>query len=228
MTVTTPQLRPLWRQLTWWTLAFPVVMIVAIARHDMFLLNWIHVLSGALWTGADLFMGFILGPTLRMLEMRARRWRKADAASTAGLVPAGTEVIEGLLTVGENSELPNYRREPQPQPAHAVPNGWSHAIRWGGHRGKAKAWVGSMLIIPPMVIEIPAKVMATKTRATSILRNMIVSPTKSSPLVIGRRSGAAGSSRKEKIGGVVISPVSIRIGEFYEEAGKGRTRWWVA
>jgi uncharacterized membrane protein len=72
MTVTTPPLLPLWHQLTWWTLAFPVVMIVAIARHDIFLLNWIHVLSGALWTGADLFMGFILGPVLRRLDMRAR------------------------------------------------------------------------------------------------------------------------------------------------------------
>ena len=72
MTVTTPPLLPLWRGLTWWALAFPVVMIAAIARHDIFLLNWIHVLSGALWTGADLFMGFILGPVLRMLDMRAR------------------------------------------------------------------------------------------------------------------------------------------------------------
>ncbi len=72
MTVTTPPPRPLWRQLTWWTLAFPFVMIVAIARHDIYLLNWIHVLSGALWTGADLFMGFILGPVLRRLDMRAR------------------------------------------------------------------------------------------------------------------------------------------------------------
>lgn len=72
MTATTPSPLPLWRQLTWWTVAFPVVMIVAIARHDIFLLNWIHVLSGALWTGADLFMGFILGPALRMMDMRAR------------------------------------------------------------------------------------------------------------------------------------------------------------
>jgi uncharacterized membrane protein len=72
MAETTPPLRPLWRQLTWWTLAFPAVMIVAIARHDIYLLNWIHVLSGALWTGADLFMGFILGPVLRKLDMRAR------------------------------------------------------------------------------------------------------------------------------------------------------------
>ena len=72
MTVTMAPLPPLSRQLTWWTLAFPVVMIVAIARGDIFLLNWIHVLSGALWTGADLFMGFILGPVLRRLDMRAR------------------------------------------------------------------------------------------------------------------------------------------------------------
>ena len=72
MMVTTPPLRPLWYQLTWWTLAFPVVMIAAIARRDIFLLNWIHVLSGALWTGADLFMGFILGPILRMMDMQAR------------------------------------------------------------------------------------------------------------------------------------------------------------
>ncbi len=64
--------QPLWRQMTWWVLAFPVVMIVAIARHDVYLLNWIHVLSGALWTGADLFMGFILGPVLRALDIGAR------------------------------------------------------------------------------------------------------------------------------------------------------------
>jgi uncharacterized membrane protein len=47
-------------------------MVVALARHDVYLLNWIHVLSGSLWTGADLFMGFILGPTLRLLDMRSR------------------------------------------------------------------------------------------------------------------------------------------------------------
>jgi uncharacterized membrane protein len=63
---------PLMRQLTWWTLAFPAVMIVALLRHDIFLVNWIHVLSGALWTGADLFMGFILGPVLRRLDLQSR------------------------------------------------------------------------------------------------------------------------------------------------------------
>ncbi len=72
MTETAQPLQPLWRQLTWWTLVFPVVMIVAIARHDFYWLNWIHVLSGALWTGADLFMGFIIGPVLRRLDIDSR------------------------------------------------------------------------------------------------------------------------------------------------------------
>ena len=65
-------MKPLWRQLVWWSLAFPIVMVVALVRHDLYLLNLIHVLSGALWTGADLFMGFVLGPVLRVLEIRVR------------------------------------------------------------------------------------------------------------------------------------------------------------
>ena len=59
-------------QITWWTLAFPLMLVVALLRHDLYLLNWIHVLSGALWTGADLFMGFVLGPVMRRLDPTAR------------------------------------------------------------------------------------------------------------------------------------------------------------
>jgi putative copper export protein len=51
---------PLAKQLQWWTLIFPAILAVALIRHDFRLLNWIHVLAGALWTGADIFMGFIL------------------------------------------------------------------------------------------------------------------------------------------------------------------------
>jgi hypothetical protein len=47
-------------------------MLVALARHDVRLLNWIHVLSGILWTGADIFLGFILGPVMRRLEIPQR------------------------------------------------------------------------------------------------------------------------------------------------------------
>jgi hypothetical protein len=60
------------RQLTWWALLFPMIMIVSLVRHDLRLLNWIHVLSGVLWTGADLFLGFIIGPVMRRLDIPAR------------------------------------------------------------------------------------------------------------------------------------------------------------
>jgi uncharacterized membrane protein len=65
-------MQPLWRQLTWWVLLFPAAMLLAIALQSVYLLNWVHVLSGVLWTGADLFMGFIIGPVLRSLDMRSR------------------------------------------------------------------------------------------------------------------------------------------------------------
>jgi hypothetical protein len=59
-------------QLTWWALLFPAIMAVALTLHDVRLLNWIHVLSGVLWTGADIFLGFILGPVMRQLEIAQR------------------------------------------------------------------------------------------------------------------------------------------------------------
>ena len=63
---------PLWRQLTWWVLLFPATMWLAMGLDSLYLLNWVHVLSGVLWTGADLFMGFIVGPVLRSLDTRVR------------------------------------------------------------------------------------------------------------------------------------------------------------
>jgi uncharacterized membrane protein len=65
---TLPQTESLARQVTWWALVFPAIMVVALALHSVRLLNWIHVLSGVLWTGADIFFGFILGPVIRRLE----------------------------------------------------------------------------------------------------------------------------------------------------------------
>ena len=62
----------LWSQMTWWVLLFPAAMLVAMAIDSLYLLNWVHVLSGVLWTGADLFMGFIVGPVLRSLDPKVR------------------------------------------------------------------------------------------------------------------------------------------------------------
>lgn len=65
-------MQPLWRQMTWWVLLFPAAMFLALGMQSLYLLNWVHVLSGVLWTGADLFMGFILGPVLRSLDVQTR------------------------------------------------------------------------------------------------------------------------------------------------------------
>jgi hypothetical protein len=49
------------------------VMTLAIASHDHWFLNFVHVICGVLWTGIDLFMGFVIGPILRKVGMSVRR-----------------------------------------------------------------------------------------------------------------------------------------------------------
>jgi uncharacterized membrane protein len=48
-------------------------MIAAIASGSRFFLNFVHVFSGILWTGIDLFLGFVLGPILRKVDFHTRR-----------------------------------------------------------------------------------------------------------------------------------------------------------
>lgn len=57
----------------WCALAAIAVMIVAIVIRNLWLLNFIHVFSSLLWTGIDLFMGFVLGPILRRVDLPIRR-----------------------------------------------------------------------------------------------------------------------------------------------------------
>lgn len=58
--------------LFWVALAL-AAMLAVIERGDLWVLNFIHVLAGLLWTGIDLFMGFVIGPVLRRLPLSARR-----------------------------------------------------------------------------------------------------------------------------------------------------------
>jgi hypothetical protein len=67
-----PQSLIIWRYL-WWALAAVAVMIVAIAAENFWLLDFVHVFTGLLWTGIDLFMGFVLGPILRRMDLSIRR-----------------------------------------------------------------------------------------------------------------------------------------------------------
>jgi uncharacterized membrane protein len=57
----------------WYAGAAIAVMIIAITVDDLWFLNFVHVLSGLLWTGVDLFMGFVLGPILRSVDVTVRR-----------------------------------------------------------------------------------------------------------------------------------------------------------
>ncbi len=57
----------------WYAAAALAVMIGAIVSHNFWLLNFIHVFCGLLWTGIDLFMGFVLGPILRGVGLPVRR-----------------------------------------------------------------------------------------------------------------------------------------------------------
>lgn len=50
-----------------------IVMAAAIVSHERWFLNFVHVISGVLWTGIDLFMGFVMGPILRRVAPQVRR-----------------------------------------------------------------------------------------------------------------------------------------------------------
>ena len=52
--------------------AFLVALIVAIFSNRLWALDFFHVVGGGLWTGVDLFVGFIIGPILGRLSVPAR------------------------------------------------------------------------------------------------------------------------------------------------------------
>ncbi len=57
----------------WWVAAAVVAMIAVIASGNLWALNFLHVAAGLLWTGIDLFMGFVVGPALRRTPFEVRR-----------------------------------------------------------------------------------------------------------------------------------------------------------
>lgn len=57
----------------WYSGAALAVLIAAILSGDIWLLNYVHVMAGVLWTGIDLFMGFVLGPILRTADPEIRK-----------------------------------------------------------------------------------------------------------------------------------------------------------
>jgi hypothetical protein len=61
-----------WRYLPW-ALSALAAMIAVIVAGNIWFLDFVHVFSSLLWTGVDLFMGFVLGPILRRVDLSVRR-----------------------------------------------------------------------------------------------------------------------------------------------------------
>jgi len=57
----------------WYVAAVLAMMVAAIVIQNVWLLNFVHVFSSLLWTGIDLYMGFVLGPILQRVDISVRR-----------------------------------------------------------------------------------------------------------------------------------------------------------
>ncbi|MCL6442337.1 MAG: hypothetical protein K6T83_02530 [Alicyclobacillus sp.] len=68
-----PKQRPLVARLFWWVVLLPITLFIAIGIHSLYLLNFVHVFSGCLWTGTDIFMGFFIGPIMRRFTPEQRK-----------------------------------------------------------------------------------------------------------------------------------------------------------
>ena len=52
--------------------AVAILLVVAIAGNWLWALGFSHVVGGALWTGVDLFVGFVVGPIMGRMSIPAR------------------------------------------------------------------------------------------------------------------------------------------------------------
>ncbi|MBI4187094.1 MAG: hypothetical protein HY530_06295 [Chloroflexi bacterium] len=75
-------------------IAVPVgALIYAVNFGALAVLNYVHILTGGLWTGIDLFMGLVVGPVVGKLDPRER------ASFFKRLVPKMTFLMPVLATV---------------------------------------------------------------------------------------------------------------------------------
>lgn len=67
-----PDTRIDWRNLIWVAISLGI-MVAAILSTNAWFLNFVHVITGLLWTGIDLFMGFVIGPIMRRVSFPVRQ-----------------------------------------------------------------------------------------------------------------------------------------------------------
>jgi hypothetical protein len=92
------------------------VLIFALMRGDLLPLNFVHIITGALWTGIDIFMGIALGPAIGGLDLAARTsiFKRITPKMTF-LMP----VIAGVASTAADSgaKLPPFRAKVATVPA---------------------------------------------------------------------------------------------------------------
>ncbi len=57
----------------WWIVIPIGALIAALLSNWIWFLLYIHLFCGIMWTGTDIFMGFMLGPILRKVDLPTRR-----------------------------------------------------------------------------------------------------------------------------------------------------------
>jgi hypothetical protein len=77
----------------WIVGALLVALIMAIAGNWLWGLLFFHVAAGGLWTGIDLFMGFVIGPIMARLDISAR------TALTRRLMPQMLLIMPTLVLI---------------------------------------------------------------------------------------------------------------------------------
>lgn len=50
----------------------PIVLIAALSTKSLFLLDYVHVITGGTWTGFDIFMGAVMSRIMRTMEIPQR------------------------------------------------------------------------------------------------------------------------------------------------------------
>ncbi len=81
-----------WSNALWLAMAI-LAMIAIIVWGNLWALNFLHVATGLLWTGIDLFMGFVIGPVLRQVPFDARR------AVMTRITPRTMFILPGLAII---------------------------------------------------------------------------------------------------------------------------------
>lgn len=77
----------------------PVVLVLALALKSLYLLDYVHVISGATWTGFDIFMGVVMTRIMRLMDVPSRvEVAKRLTPTTFFIMPslAATAITAGI------------------------------------------------------------------------------------------------------------------------------------